>query len=161
MNKKNYINQILFITFFIFLLDFFIKNLVRNNIELLKKIVIIPKFFYITYVQNTGAAWSILNNSTILLAIISMICFMLLVFYIKKQDNSNRLIQIAYGMLLGGILGNFVDRVMLGYVVDYLDFYIFGYDYPVFNFADSMIVIGTIILVIYSFKGDKHERSSK
>lgn len=149
------LNKVYFIALIVFLMDFLSKNFVINNFELLKSIELIPNFFYITYLQNTGAAWSMFRNGSLFIAIISFIIFILISNYIKKLKLENIWSIISFGFLLGGILGNFIDRVVYGYVIDFLDFKIFGYDYPVFNFADIMIVVGTIMIVIKIIRGDK------
>lgn len=149
------LNKVYFIALIVFLLDFLSKNFVINNFELLKSIELIPNFFYITYLQNTGAAWSMFRNGSLFIAIISFIIFILISNYIKKLKLENIWSIISFGFLLGGILGNFIDRVVYGYVIDFLDFKIFGYDYPVFNFADIMIVVGTIMIAIKIIRGDK------
>lgn len=159
--KNNNMNKIYFITFVCFLLDFLSKNFIKNTFDLLKSVELIPNFFYITYLQNTGAAWSILKDSTLLLAILSFVCFVLITKYIKRLQKLDKWSIIASGLLLGGILGNFVDRVMYGYVIDFIDFKIFGYDYPVFNFADMMIVVGCIMIAIKVIRGEKSEFSSR
>lgn len=75
--------------------------------------------------------------------------------YTKKQTNPNKLAILSHGLLLGGIIGNLIDRIIYGYVIDYLDFMIFNYNFPIFNLADTFIVIGCIILVINSYaKGE-------
>lgn len=149
------LNKVYFIALIVFLMDFLSKNFVINNFELLKSIELIPNFFYITYLQNTGAAWSMFRNGSLFIAIISFIIFILISNYIKKLKLENIWSIISFGFLLGGILGNFIDRVVYGYVIDFLDFKIFGYDYPVFNFADIMIVVGTIMIAIKIIRGDK------
>ena len=158
MNKNN-ISKVYSITLFMFLIDFLSKNFITHNFILLKSIELIPNFFYITYLQNTGAAWSILKNNTIMLALLSLIIFILISNHIKKLQFIDKWSIISFGLLLGGILGNFIDRVMYGYVIDFLDFKIFGYDYPVFNLADTMIVIGTIMIIIKIIRGEKDENN--
>ena len=79
--------------------------------------------------------------------------------YINKEKLST-LENISYGMIIGGILGNLFDRVFFGYVIDFIDFRIFGYNYPIFNLADSFIVIGVIIMAIITIRKEYHERSS-
>ncbi|MGN0973835.1 MAG: signal peptidase II [Bacilli bacterium] len=149
------LNKVYFIALIVFLMDFLSKNFVINNFELLKSIELIPNFFYITYLQNTGAAWGMFENGSIIIAIVSLIIFILISNYLKKLKLDNLWSIISFGFLLGGILGNFIDRVVYGYVIDFLDFKIFGYDYPVFNFADIMIVVGTIMIAIKIIRGDK------
>lgn len=159
--SKNTMNKIYFITFIGFLVDFLSKNFIKNTFDLLKSVELIPNFFYITYLQNTGAAWGIFTDSTILLAILSLVCFIFIANYIKRLQIRDKWSIISFGLLLGGILGNFVDRVLYGYVIDFIDFKIFGYDYPVFNFADMMIVIGCFMIVVKIIRGEKSGSSSK
>lgn len=161
MKRNVNIEKIYLITLILFIVDFFVKRIVVKYVDLFKKIEVIPKFFYISYVQNTGAAWSILDNSTILLSVLSIVAFIIISSYLKKIKEFNKWKILAFGLLLGGILGNFIDRVMYGYVIDYLDFYIFGYNYPVFNIADMCIVVGAFMLIIDVIRGEKHERSSR
>ena len=130
------------------IIDLIVKIIVVNFMKVYDTIKVIPNFFSIMYVRNTGAAFSILEDSRlffIIITFIALICIYL--FFIK--DKILRKYQIfCYSMLIGGIIGNFVDRVIYGYVVDYLSFNIFGYNFPVFNFADICIVVGAILMVI-------------
>lgn len=118
-----------------------------------KSKIIINGFFSINPVKNYGAAWSILNNKTIFLICISIIILVVLFRYqvFFKMNNRNK---VAFGLVYGGLLGNLLDRVIFGYVRDFLDFNVFGYEYPIFNLADSCLVIGVILLVIAIFKGE-------
>ena len=159
--KKNNINKIYFITLILFLIDFATKKIIVQKMDLLKSFEIIPNFFYITYVQNNGAAWSILKGNTILLSIVSLVAFIAVGNYMKKVRNLNIKSIIAFAFVLSGILGNFVDRVCYGYVVDFLDFKLFGYDYPVFNLADIMIVVGIVMLIVLMVRGEVDADNSK
>lgn len=137
------------------IIDQIVKILVSNYLILGQTIKIINNFFYLTYVQNKGAAFSILIGYRYILIIITFIFLYYLYKCIKKQKNFNILEIISYGLLLGGIIGNLIDRIIYGYVIDYFDFMIFNYNFPIFNLADSFIVIGCIILVINSYlKGE-------
>lgn len=142
------------ITFIAILIDQVIKICIDSYMTLAQSITLIPSFFRITYLQNTGAAWSVFSNKTIYLIIVTII--FLLAFYfliLRKTDfKKDKTIGIFYGIIIGGIIGNLIDRIRLGFVIDYLDFSILGYNFPVFNLADILIVIGCIILVIKSFK---------
>ncbi len=130
------------------ILDQIIKYLIISKYALYKKNPVIDGFFNITYVQNRGAAWGILNNNIILLVVITVLALGLICSFIFKESNIKKLDIVLYGMLLGGIIGNFIDRVFRGYVIDFLDFIIFGYDFPVFNIADMLIVISVGIMII-------------
>ena len=142
MKKKPYI-----IAFLFFIIDLISKQLVMHLMVLGEKNVIIKNFFYLTYTENKGAAWSILEDKRILLLIITVFVLFLINKYINKEKLS-KMEEFTYGMIIGGIIGNLFDRVFYGSVVDFLDFKIFGYDYPVFNLADSFIVVGIILLMI-------------
>ena len=116
---------------------------------------VINNFFKITLVHNYGAAWSILNGYRLFLIVVSILeLFIIYNIFIKNQKVKNGII---LGMLIGGIIGNLIDRIIYGYVIDYLDFNIFGYNYPVFNLADSMIVISIILLILFINKGDTYD----
>ncbi len=137
------------------IIDQIVKILVSNYLILGQTTKIINNFFYLTYVQNTGAAFSILIGYRYILIIITLIFLYYLYKDTKKQTNPNKLAILSHGLLLGGIIGNLIDRIIYGYVIDYLDFMIFNYNFPIFNLADTFIVIGCIILVINSYaKGE-------
>ena len=141
------------------LLDQIIKIVVSYNMGINDTISIINNFFSITYVTNIGAAWSILSGGRILLILLAILAINLIYFmfiYKKEIDKKN---QIFYGLLLGGIIGNLIDRIVFGYVIDYLDFNIFGYNFPVFNLADILITLSVIFIVIFSKV--KNENSSR
>ena len=140
--------KIILITSVCVFFDQIIKYLIVSNFTLYKKNPIIEGFFNITYVQNKGAAWGILNNNIILLVVITVLALGLICSFIFKESNIKKLDIVLYGMLLGGIIGNFIDRILRGYVIDFLDFIIFGYDFPVFNIADMLIVISVGIMII-------------
>lgn len=140
--------KIILITSVCVFFDQIIKYLIVSNFTLYKKNPIIEGFFNITYVQNRGAAWGILNNNIILLVVITVLALGLICSFIFKESNIKKLDIVLYGMLLGGIIGNFIDRIFRGYVIDFLDFIIFGYDFPVFNIADMLTVISVGIMIV-------------
>ena len=117
------------------------------------KIEVIKNFFYLNLVHNEGAAWGLLNKHILFLIIFMLIALALLFHYSSKFINNNRN-TIAFSLVIGGLIGNLIDRVFNGYVIDFLDFYIFKYDYPVFNIADICIVIGMLLLIIAILKGE-------
>ena len=148
MSKRIYIISVI-----IFILDQISKCIISTYLKLNQSIKIINNFFYIKYINNSGASWGIFSNSRILLIILSIIAIIILIRYINTFKNT-KLNIYGFGFLLGGILGNLCDRVLFGYVRDFLDFYIFKYDYPIFNFADIFIVSGVILLIISIIKGE-------
>ena len=149
---------ILIISLFLTFLDQIIKAIVSNKIILTENIEIIPNFFSITHVHNYGAAWSILSNKGFLLILVAVIALIVIYFFLIKNKTLKKIDIVLISMLIAGIIGNMIDRIRFGYVIDYLDFYIFGYDYPVFNLADILIVISIIILMIKTLKEEKNAK---
>lgn len=133
-------------------IDIIVKLFVKNKLALQQSIKIIDNFFYITYVKNTGAAWSILSGEQTFLIIFSLVVIIAILIYLYKKKIYTKLEIIGYGLLISGAIGNLIDRIVYGYVIDYLNFYIFNYDFPVFNIADSCIVIGIMLLFISSWR---------
>ena len=152
---------ILILSTLLMFIDQLIKYFVIHNLELYKSIKLIPNFFYITYVKNDGAAFSILRGNRWLLIAIGIIALMFMIKLIIMDKKITKLDVVSYSLVIGGILGNLVDRVLYGSVIDYLDFYLFGYNAPVFNFADSCIVIGAIIIICVLIKeGNNYESNN-
>ena len=148
MNKKTFIIAII-----IFVLDQLSKSLMEIYFKLNESVVLIKNFFRITLVHNTGGAWSIFENYSYLFIIISIVALIILIrfmFNFKKNTRNS----VAFALTCSGIISNLADRIFLGYVRDFLDFTIFGYDYPVFNLADIAIVVGVILLIIAIIKGE-------
>ena len=129
-------------------MDFISKFLIQHNLKLLDTITVIKDFLYITYTKNIGGAWSILEGKQTFLIIASFLFLVFIIFYIIKEEKFNKLLIIAYSLIIGGVIGNLVDRVFRGYVIDFLSFHIFGYYFPIFNIADTFIIIGFMILII-------------
>ncbi len=146
------------IALFVIALDQFTKWLIVKNLELGESIKIIENFLYITSHRNRGAAWGILQGQMWFFYIITVLVIIGIVYYIQKAVRGNWLFGVSLGLMLGGAIGNFIDRVFRKEVVDFINTYIFGYDFPVFNIADSSLVIGVILLMIHMFM---EERESK
>lgn len=134
------------------LIDQISKLLIVNSYDVNGGFSVIDGFFSITYIKNTGAAWGMFSNGTIILSLISIVFLFFMIKYIYELKKVSYLNVISYGMLLGGIVGNLIDRLVRNYVVDFLNFNIFGYDFPVFNIADCFIVISIILIVIDSWR---------
>ncbi|WP_026073635.1 signal peptidase II [Acetivibrio cellulolyticus] len=128
--------------------DQFTKYMVINSIGFGERIPIIDGFFYLAHWQNTGAAWGIMQNGKVFLIPVTVIVSIALVYFMSKSKN--KMFKASISMILGGALGNLIDRAFRkGGVVDFLDFHFGTYNFPTFNVADSFIVIGTILLSIY------------
>ena len=141
------------------IIDQFIKILIRSKIAIHQEVPIIPKFFSLYHTTNTGAAFSILSNHTTFLIIFTIITLILLDRYLQKENSFTKLSIISLGMIIGGIFGNLIDRIVFHGVTDYLLFVFKNKAFPVFNFADMAISIGVILYFIdclkYCFKKKK------
>lgn len=147
-------NKVYLTSVIVLLIDQIAKLLIKTNMNLNEEISIIPNFFSIQYLKNTGAAFSILENQTILLAITSIICISVIIYYLKKEENLTTAMYLSFGLVLGGILGNLIDRIVYQGVIDFLSFQIFNYNFPVFNIADIGITIGVLLLIIIYISRD-------
>lgn len=137
----------LFLSIMIVAADQLSKFFIVSNMQLGDSIKIIDGFLYITHTRNTGAAWGIFGEHTEYLAIFSVvatIALIVLLLYIKRACGA-----FSLALIIGGAVGNAIDRIRLGWVVDFIDAYIFGYDFPAFNVADSAITVGVFLLIIY------------
>ncbi len=108
--------------------------------------------------NNYGIAWSMLDNKIPLIIGITLIA-LAVIYHFMYQFVSNKRNNLAFGLVVGGMIGNLMDRWLFGYVRDFLDFKIFGYDYPIFNIADIGVVIGIILLMIAILKGEDHHEN--
>ena len=143
MNKKPYI-----IAFCFFILDLISKQVVIRMIDLHESIKVSKNFFYLTYTHNTGAAFSILTGQRIILILVATIILAILINYIRKNTVEKKIEKLAFSLVIGGAFGNLIDRIIRGYVIDFIDVKIFGYNFPIFNLADTFIVIGVLLMVI-------------
>lgn len=156
---KIMIKKMLPISVVCILIDQVLKIIIDSRMILNTSEEIISGFFNISYVQNYGAAWSMLNGNRVFLILVAIFSLGLFYTYFIKNKELTNLEMISYGILVGGIMGNLLDRIIYGYVIDYLDFRIFTYDFPVFNFADICIVISVGLIIIKMFiEGDKNAK---
>ncbi|MEX2462515.1 MAG: signal peptidase II [Paenibacillaceae bacterium] len=146
------------------------KWLIVQNFALYESRSVIGNFFLITSHRNSGAAFSILEGQQWFFYIITVIVVIGMVWYMQKvQKENKRLLAVAISFLLGGALGNFIDRVLYGKVVDFLqfnfNFSIFGhavnYTFAIFNIADSAITVGVVLIFIDALRGWLKERRGK
>ena len=145
MNRKK---LIYYISFFLFILDQIIKILIQKNMSLYQEKTIIPSFFSLYYVKNTGAAFSILQDSSSIILLISILSIITINYYIVKEKKMTKLSKISFGLLLGGIYGNLFDRIFYRSVIDYLSFSVFNYSFPIFNLADIGITVGVGLIIL-------------
>ena len=137
---------------FLIVLDFITKLLV---VEFLKAdIVLISNIIYLTFVTNTGTFWGLFSDINIFFIFLSLVILGLLFYIIIKKTKLNKINTYLYSLVISGILGNLIDRIIRGYVVDFIGIRLFSYNFPIFNFADMYIVIGVLLFIII---GDKDE----
>jgi signal peptidase II len=148
MKRQYYIGISLFITIVILLLDQITKFIVASSMKVGDSFNVIPNFLNITSHRNNGAAWGILSGKMSFFYIITIIILVVLIIFYIKEAKQHLLMQVAISLLFAGALGNFIDRVLHGEVVDFVDTNIFGYNFPIFNVADSSLTIGVLLIVI-------------
>ncbi|EAO51533.1 Lipoprotein signal peptidase [Bacillus thuringiensis serovar israelensis ATCC 35646] len=136
------------IALFVIAIDQISKWLIVKNMELGTSIPIIDNVLYITSHRNRGAAWCILEYKMWFFYSITVVFVVFIVFYMEKYAKTDKLLGISLGLILGGAIGNFIDRVFRQEVVDFIHVYIFSYNYPVFNIADSALCIGVVLIII-------------
>ena len=133
-------------------LDQLSKYLVRTGLSLYESIPLIDRIFHITYIQNRGAAFSILQGKQFFLILVTALALAgILLFIVLKHKQSSPLLLIGLSLLLSGGVGNLIDRIALGYVVDFFDFRI----WPVFNVADISVCCGCGMIIIYVFLSER------
>jgi signal peptidase II len=129
-------------------LDRVTKIIVRSEVPKGENIPVIKNFFYITYHENLGAAWGILQNQRITFIVVTSIMTIIL-FYVLARSY-NRTLKLALSIIISGAIGNLIDRCILnGGVPDFLNFYFGTYNFPTFNVADSLVTCGSILLAVY------------
>lgn len=126
--------------------DQIIKLAVRMNFEQFDSVPVIQGFFHLTYVQNKGAAFGMLQNKTWIFVVLTVAVVGYIIYYITKNKNTDKKLKLILSIIVAGAIGNLIDRIMLGYVVDMFDFR--GIWQFIFNFADICVVMGTISLLV-------------
>lgn len=119
-------------------------------------VVVIPGFFNLVYVRNPGAAWGMLGGQQAVLIVLSIVVFILLAVFHRRVLNPTTDHRIALGLMLGGVLGNMIDRIKLTWVTDFLDFHIGTHHFPSFNVADSAICIAVGLYLLSSLWHKEH-----
>ncbi|MDA0910022.1 MAG: signal peptidase II [Proteobacteria bacterium] len=159
MSLRNNQLRWVILSIIVIIIDLGTKYLASQNLTYGQPFEILP-FFNLTLLHNYGAAFSFLSNANttwqvvVLSAIVLIVAIVILIWLARLPKNKN-LTACALALILGGALGNVYDRMIHGYVVDFLDFHINNYHWPAFNIADSAISIGAVILILMSFKSKK------
>ncbi len=147
------------------LLDFITKAYIDSHMSLHESMMVIPGLLNITYVRNPGAAFSFLASASpgfrsVFFLTVTILAIILVLYYIAKSMTEESLMIFALSLILSGALGNFIDRVRLGEVIDFIDVHLGAYHWPAFNVADSAITIGACLMLFTLFKRPK-ERDRK
>lgn len=145
----------LWLSLAIIIADQISKTVMVNWLDLYETVPVLP-FFNLTLAHNTGAAFSFLAGAggwqrwffVVLAAVISLV----LIIWMKRLAQTAKLEAISLALIIGGAIGNVIDRLIYGYVIDFLDVYVGNYHWPAFNIADSAICIGAVLLIIDSFR---------
>lgn len=151
--KKGLKNVIFFGMIFL-ILDQAVKIFINSRFVLGEAYILINNLLSILLVHNTGAAFSILSGNQVFLVIIGIIALVALLLFVYQGDNYSDYEIFAYSLLFGGILGNLIDRIFYGYVIDFISLTFVGYNFPIFNIADMCIVASVILIIIKVIKGD-------
>lgn len=145
-------------------LDQLTKGLVVAQMTLHQSIELLANFAHITYVRNPGAAFGILADNSLRLPffiLVSVIASLGILWYLRKQQNGPVRVQIALGLIFSGAVGNLIDRIRYGEVIDFLDVHWYQYHWPAFNVADSAICVGVGLLLIDSWLEEKSKASQQ
>jgi signal peptidase II len=139
----------------VLLLDQLTKWYIRHTFGLYESVTLIDSIFHITHVRNAGGAFGIFNQGARawrlpFFLVVSCIAVGVLLAFVRRIQPGQRWLLVALGAILGGALGNLLDRMISGQVTDFLDFHWRGYYWPAFNVADSCITVGMVILLVYS-----------
>jgi signal peptidase II len=134
------------------------KWMIVKKMDLGQSIPVIDQVLYITSHRNRGAAFGILQDQRYFFIIITIVVVGAVIYYLQKHA-TDKLLKTALALVLGGALGNFIDRLLRGEVVDFVDVYIGSYDFPIFNVADSALVIGVGLIFIQSFMESKQKET--
>lgn len=148
---------IIILSLIFLIIDQITKILVIKILPLSGSIEIIKNFFYITPTNNTGAAFSILIDQRIFLILITIAILAFLIQYIKKNKIERKIDIISFSFIIGGSLGNLIDRIIRGSVIDFISLKLGNYNFPIFNIADTLIVVGVILLLLGAKGGNKHD----
>ncbi len=137
----------------VIIFDQITKAVIQNMVPLYHSIAVIPGFFSITHIHNPGGAFGFMASKSpglrnLLFLLISSLAVCVIFYFYKKTPRKYSLLSACFALILGGALGNLIDRIRFGKVVDFLDFYIGSYHWPAFNVADSAITVGIGIYVI-------------
>lgn len=148
-------------------LDQMAKIYIHSNFSVGESVTVIPDLFNITYVRNPGAAFGFLRDAhetfrSLFFLSMPPVAMVIILFILRGVPSTDRLQVVALCAIFGGAIGNYIDRLRFGFVVDFLDFHYKGqWNYPAFNIADSAIVCGVAVLILLMFAEERNKRKKK
>ena len=160
-------NKYYSVAFIVLLVDFLTKWIVRVRLDPNQSVEIIPGYLRLSYWENSGVAFGLFDAVTsvwkpYILAALAIAAVMVIVVYSAHMPPERKLLRVSLAVIIGGILGNFADRIVRGYVIDFIDFHIYDtFHWPTFNVADSAITIGIALLLIDTVKNPAVEPAVK
>ena len=143
------------------ILDQTTKQLVTNLMVRGESIPIIDNFLYLTYHRNAGAAWGIMQGRMMFFYVVTVLVIGGIVIWLRQLDiKKEKLLAISLALILGGAIGNFIDRIIYQEVIDFVDTFIFGYNFPIFNVADMALCIGVALMAVDAFLDFKETKAA-
>ena len=143
-------------------IDQITKQVIAHTMTIGESIPVIDGFLFITSHRNAGAAWGIFQGKMLFFYVVTLVIIGVILYWLKTLDlKKEMLLGIALALILGGAIGNFIDRVLYQHVIDFIDVIIFGYDFPIFNVADSSLTIGVVLMGIDTIKTMIQESKEK
>lgn len=136
------------------LADQLTKELVVRFLRLDDSLVVITGFLNLVNVHNTGAAWGILRDRNTVLAVVCLLTILVLYLFRHSFQLEHKVARVALGLIAGGIVGNLIDRIRWGWVIDFVDFYVDAHHWPAFNVADSAICVGVCLYIFVSWRNE-------
>ncbi len=148
---------IIFVLLYVLLLgaDILTKYITVNMLKPIGEVCIIKNFFYLTYVENEGMAFGMMEGARWLFVIVTLVVLAVFYRYILRDGRFRKTVGISAVLIAAGATGNLIDRIRTGYVVDFLRFVFFGHSFAVFNFADILITCGTALLCLHILFGER------
>ena len=153
----------LWLSLFILVADQISKQLAESAVQLYERVALLPHL-NLTLAYNRGAAFSFLSDQggwqRWFFSVLAMGVTLVLIVWLRQLDRANRWTAISLSLIVGGAVGNLVDRLLFGHVIDFIDFYYGQWHWPAFNVADSAITVGVVMMLLDAFRGQKTEDSN-
>ncbi len=154
---------LLITTFVVVVLDQVSKLYVATHFRLYESVTVLENFFHITYLRNRGAAFGILANHAVRVPFfisVTVLAVCGILWYLHRVSDRQRLLQVSLSLIFAGALGNLIDRIRFGEVIDFLDFHWYRHHWPAFNVADSAITVGVTLMLLDLFLEERRKKTS-